>query len=649
MVCLQPGMRFKNILAAAACLTNLVYASTAFAQLRAVPYVSGLSLPVAFVQDPADATIQYVLEQGGRIRLIRSGALQATPFLDLTSSISSGGERGLLGMALPADYATSGRFFVNFTNPNGDTVVARFRRSASNPLVADASSRVDFLWSTGERVIRQPYSNHNGGSLVFGPDGYLYIGTGDGGSANDPEHRAQNMTSLLGKMLRIDVSVPDSNAAGFVVPPDNPFRGSGAPEIWSIGLRNPWKFSFDDPARGGTGAMVIADVGQGAWEEIDYEPAGRSGVNYGWRLREGAHNNVTSLPAAFQPLVDPIFEYDHSVGQSITGGYVYRGTALGSTFRGRYFYGDFVAGRVWSIALTVNASTGVAAASDLREHTSELSSGSVSTFGVDAAGELYVVNYGTGTIARIASTAPTPPPVPAPPPTPFLQLDTPSNNAVLRQPFAVAGWALDAAATTSSGISAVHVYAYPAAGSPVFLGSAQMGGARPDVAAFFGSQFGQSGFGLTARGLTAGSYTLVAFGLITSTGAFGVVQSVPVRVAASSLLAVDTPGNNSTVSRPFAVGGWAIDASAATGTGIDAIHVWAYPVAPAAGSPVFVGTGSFGDRSDVASIYGAQFRTSGYNVVASSLPAGTWDLVVFAHSSVSGAFDAVQVIRVTVR
>ncbi len=609
--------------------------------------MSGLSSPLAFVQDPGDATIQYVLQQGGRIRLIRNGALQSAPFLDLTSSISSGGERGLLGMALPPDYATSGRFYVNFTNTNGDTVVARFKRS-SNPLAADASSRFDLLWSTGERVIRQPFSNHNGGSLVFGPDGYLYIGMGDGGSGNDPSHLAQNMSSLLGKMLRIDVSVADSHAAGFVIPPDNPFRGSGAPEIWSIGLRNPWKFSFDDPSRGGTGAMVIADVGQGAWEEIDYEPAARSGVNYGWRNREGAHNNVTSLPPAFMPLVDPIYEYSHSVGQSITGGYVYRGTALGAAYRGRYFFGDFVSGRVWSIALTVNASTGVAAASDLQEHTTQLSSGSVSSFGVDAAGELYVINYSTGTVARIESTAPAP--LPPPPPSPLLRLDTPSPNAVVRQPFAVAGWALDAAATGSSGISAVHVYAYPATGSPIFLGSAQMGGARPDVAGFFGSQFGQSGFGLTARGLTAGNYTLVAFGLVTATNAFGVVQSVNIRVTAGSLLAVDTPKTNTAIDRPFTIAGWAIDAGAASGTGIDAVQVWAYPVAPATGSPVFVGTASFGDRSDIASIFGAQFRASGFNVAAtSSLPPGVWDLAVFAHSTVSGQFDAVQVIRVTVR
>ena len=178
------------------------------------------------------------------------------------------------------------------------------------------------------------------------------------------------------------------------------------PEIWDIGLRNPFKWSFDDPARGGTGALVIGDVGQNAWEEIDYEPAGRGGNNYGWRNREGAHDNVTSLPPAFQPLVDPIFEYGRSVGTTVTGGYVYRGTALGASMRGRYFFADFSFSKIWSLALTVNPSTGLATASDLREHTSQLTPGNVSSFGTDAAGELYFVEYG-GTIKRIASTAPT--------------------------------------------------------------------------------------------------------------------------------------------------------------------------------------------------------------------------------------------------
>src|SRR6185503_13809673 len=260
------------------------------------------------------------------------------------------GEQGLLGLAFPPDAAISQRFFVNFTNRGGDTVVARFRRS-SNPLVADAESRFDLRWGgASQTVIEQPFANHNGGHLAFGPDGYLYIGLGDGGSGNDPDHRSQNPRELLGKMLRIDVNVPDTDGAGYRVPPDNPFLSSGPsgtrPEIWSFGLRNPWRYSFDDPARGGTGALVIGDVGQNRWEEIDYEPARRGGRNYGWRNREGTSEHVTTLPPAFEPLTNPIYEYGHSVGSAVIGGYVYRGTRLGAAFRGRYFFADFGSGGV---------------------------------------------------------------------------------------------------------------------------------------------------------------------------------------------------------------------------------------------------------------------------------------------------------------
>jgi glucose/arabinose dehydrogenase len=261
----------------------------------------------------------------------------------------------------------------------------------------------------------QPFANHNAGNLVYGPDGYLYIGLGDGGSGNDPEHLAQRPSSLLGKMLRIDVNVPESHPAGYVVPADNPFVASGIgarPEIWSFGLRNPWRYSFDDPFRGGTGALVIADVGQSAWEEVDYEPAGRGGRNYGWRNREGAHANVGSPPPAYLPLTDPIHEYDRSVGQSITGGFVYRGAALGPMWRGRYFFADFVASRVWSIALAIGAN-GEAAASDLREHTADLGGpaqlGNVSSFGVDADAELYIVSHSRGVILRILTGTPSSP------------------------------------------------------------------------------------------------------------------------------------------------------------------------------------------------------------------------------------------------
>lgn len=380
--------------------------------LRSRVYASGFSQPVAIVQDPLDRSIQFVVEQAGRIRVIRSGTRLETDFLDLRSAVVSGGEQGLLGLAFAPD-ASSGRFYVNFTNTSGHTVVARFRRS-SNPLVADTAARVD-LRIGGGPFIAQPFANHNGGHLAFGPDGYLYIGLGDGGSGNDPGHRAQNPSELLGKMLRIDVNVSDSDAAGYRIPPNNPFLVAGPsgtrPEIWSFGLRNPWRYNFDDPSRGGTGALVIADVGQNSWEEIDYEPPVKGGRNYGWRNREGAHNHVASLPPAFLPLVDPIFEYDRGSGASITGGYVYRGSVLGAFFRGRYFFADFVRGRIWSLALAVETS-GEARASDLRDHTVELGSpGSISSLGVDSDGELFLVAYSSGTVLRMVGPA-TPPATP---------------------------------------------------------------------------------------------------------------------------------------------------------------------------------------------------------------------------------------------
>ena len=398
-------------------LTAVVLATaTANAQLRTRVQASGFASPVAVITDPLDRNIQFVVQQNGRIRVVRNGSVLAADFLDVSASIVSGGEQGLLGMAFTPDTPTSGRFFVNFTNRSGHTVVARFRRG--DPVVADPASRFDLRWggAGGQAFIAQPFANHNGGDLVFGPDGYLYIGLGDGGSGNDPDHRAQNPNELLGKMLRIDVNVPASHPIGYQIPPDNPFLGGGPVaargEIWSFGLRNPWRYTFDDPLRGGTGAMVIGDVGQNQWEEVDYEPAARGGRNYGWRNREGAHNNVTSRPPAYTPLVEPIHEYSHSVGQSITGGYVYRGNALPAMFRGRYFFADFVQGRVWSLALNIDTGTREATVSNVTEHTSELSASgpldNISSFGVDADGELLLVGYATGRILKIIGPAAAP-------------------------------------------------------------------------------------------------------------------------------------------------------------------------------------------------------------------------------------------------
>lgn len=389
-----------------------------FAQIRSAVIVSGLPEPLALVPDPALPNVQYIVQKHGLVRVLLDGQLRAAPFADLRALVSTGGERGLLGMAFSPD-ASSGRVFFNYTDVNGHTVISRYRRQ---PLAIqiDPATRLDFAWPTGQRVILQPYANHNGGHLAFGPDGYLYVGLGDGGSSNDPLNNAQNPGSLLGKMLRLDVNVPESDPTGYRVPPDNPFVDN-APipalgEIWDFGLRNPWRYSFDDVGPGATGALIIGDVGQGAREEIDYEPRGAGGRNYGWRLREGSLATPgvpTSPPAAFEPLVNPLFDYGRSEGRAVTGGYVYRGTALGPQYQGRYFFADFVSSRVWSLGLSIDPATGEATPANLIEHTSELggSLGGIASFGRDLQGELYLLTF-AGQVRKLippASPAPNPP------------------------------------------------------------------------------------------------------------------------------------------------------------------------------------------------------------------------------------------------
>ncbi len=251
-----------------------------------------------------------VLEQPGRIRVIKSGALLATPFLDITDRVGSrGNEQGLLGIALHPNFKSNGYFYVNYTDLNGNTVIARFTVS-SNPDQADQNSEKILLH------VQQPYPNHNGGSMVFGPDGYLYMGLGDGGSEGDPLLIGQNLNTLLGKLLRIDVNHGDP----YSIPADNPFaKGGGLPEIWVYGLRNPWRFSFDRA----TGDLYIGDVGQDLYEEIDYLPAGSpGGANFGWSYREGFHPYKGTPPSGLK-LVDPVWEYSHAEGGcAVTGGFV---------------------------------------------------------------------------------------------------------------------------------------------------------------------------------------------------------------------------------------------------------------------------------------------------------------------------------------
>jgi len=349
---------------------------------------SGLEYPV-FITHAGDGSGRlFVIEQRGRIRVIKQGTLLNTPFLDITPQVLFGGERGLLGLAFHPNYEQNGFLYINYTRQSdGATIVARYRVSAANPDLADPSSGITLL------TIPQPYSNHNGGCLQFGPDGYLYIGMGDGGSGGDPQNFAQNIDSLLGKMLRIDVN----HGNPYAIPADNPFvNQAGADEIWALGLRNPWRFSFDRL----TGDLYIGDVGQNAWEEVSFQPANASGgINYGWRCREGAHPYNTSPPCNqadfLATLTDPITEYSHSEGYSITGGVVYRGSRYPNLF-GRYFFGDYVNGKIWSIKKLSDSPL------SWSERTLEIQAPfNISSFGEGEDGEIYLANYNQGKIHHL--------------------------------------------------------------------------------------------------------------------------------------------------------------------------------------------------------------------------------------------------------
>lgn len=288
----------------------------------------GLNQPVG-LESVADGSGRlYVLEQPGRIRIIQQGEVREEPFLDIRDRVGdSGSEQGLLGLAFHPDYADNGYLFVNYTDNEGKTVVSRF-------VVSGDRSRVDPETESKVLVFKQPYKNHNGGHLAFGPEGFLWIATGDGGSAGDPQDNAQNRENLLGKLLRIGV-----DEQPYSIPEDNPFGN----EIWAYGLRNPWRFTFDPL----TDDLYIADVGQNQWEEVNYLPAGApGGANFGWDYKEGDHPYEGSPPGDLE-LVDPVAEYDHSRGCSVSGGAVYRGEL--ADWQGVYIYGDYCSGRVWGL------------------------------------------------------------------------------------------------------------------------------------------------------------------------------------------------------------------------------------------------------------------------------------------------------------
>jgi glucose/arabinose dehydrogenase len=350
--------------------------------INLVPVVGGLTRLTSVTPAGDGSGRLFILEQTGRILIIENGAVSPTPFLDIVSLVGSDGiEQGLLGLAFHPDYTNNGFFYVYYTDKQGDTVVARYTVSADSPALADPASAKTLL------AFDQPYANHNGGQLAFGPDRYLYIGAGDGGSANDPHNNGQRLDTFLGKILRIDVDGGDP----YAIPADNPFvdEADARPEIWTYGWRNPWRFSFDRQ----TGDLYVADVGQNQYEEVNFEPAGSpGGLNYGWRLMEGLHCfDPSDCDPAAQGLVLPVAEYDHSMGCSVTGGYVYRGAQF-PTLTGVYLYADYCNGFIWGLRREADGSWSQA---------EMLQSGfRVSSFGQDEAGELYVADH-VGNLLRI--------------------------------------------------------------------------------------------------------------------------------------------------------------------------------------------------------------------------------------------------------
>ncbi|WP_294286014.1 PQQ-dependent sugar dehydrogenase [uncultured Chryseobacterium sp.] len=342
-------------------------------------FATGLTAPVEITH--ANDSRMFVVQQNGIIKILQAnGTANSTNFLNISSKITYGGERGLLGLAFHPQYPTNGYFFVYYNDTNGNITVARYTRSATNPDVADPSTEKIIL------NVPKPFDNHNGGSIHFAPDGYLWVVTGDGGSGGDPNNNAQNKNSLLGKLLRLDIN----STGAYNIPPGNPFVGvDGADEVWAYGLRNAWKFNFDTAS----GNVMIADVGQGQIEEINRMPITQAGVNYGWRCYEGNNSYNTTGCAAQSTMTFPVAAYDHSGGKcSITGGYVYRGTQY-PALQGRYFFADYCSTQIGSLN-----------ADDSITWTAPFSGNNFSTFGVNNQNELFAASL-NGKIFRLTTSA----------------------------------------------------------------------------------------------------------------------------------------------------------------------------------------------------------------------------------------------------
>jgi glucose/arabinose dehydrogenase len=353
--------------------------------VRLLEIASGLDVPLYLTAPTGDLNRLFIVEKSGRIRIVKDGTLLPTPFLDISGLVSGGSEQGLLGLAFPPDYATTGRFVLHYTDTAGDTRVSVFQVSPDADIADPASEQVIL-------TADQPFTNHNGGQIAFGPAGFLYLGLGDGGGSSDPEGRGQDLSELLASILRVDVQ----SGTSYTVPPDNPFVGqqpATRPEVWSYGLRNPWRFSFDRA----NGDLYIADVGQNNIEEVDVAPSasgGGKGLNYGWSIMEG--NQCYGGGQCDQTgLTLPTFQYTHAEGCSIIGGYVYRGSAV-PALQGLYFYGDFCQGWVHSFRYSGGTATEVTDWPALR------TGSPMTSFGEDAAGELYVMES-SGRIFKIVA------------------------------------------------------------------------------------------------------------------------------------------------------------------------------------------------------------------------------------------------------
>jgi glucose/arabinose dehydrogenase len=351
--------------------------------LQLEPVASGFEAPLIVTNAGDGSDRLFIGEQGGRVWIVSDGERNSQPFLDVSSLVVAGGEQGLLGLAFHPAYEDNGRLFINYTDVNGDTVIAEYR--AAGDAVDENSARTLL-------TIDQPFANHNGGALAFGEDGYLYIGTGDGGGAGDPEENGQNLGTLLAKLLRIDVDTPNTGDA-YAIPPDNPFteRDGARPEIWAYGLRNPWRFAFDNA----TDTLWIADVGQTELEEINVAAAGEAGLNYGWNVMEGTECfAVDDCDRSGKVL--PVAEYGHDQGCSVTGGSVYRGRRF-PDMRGGYFLGDYCSGAIWALsAEKLNSQPLVEVLTSER---------AISSFGVDEAGEMYLTDLSSGEVLHLVDAS----------------------------------------------------------------------------------------------------------------------------------------------------------------------------------------------------------------------------------------------------